>query len=126
MDIEEKIDFRDELDTEIDDFFCEVCKYYLEGTPIWTVNRIYFRYDSFKYYSVGMLGITVSDGHETYKSFKVSSDILRTDDWKSIVDNRFIEEQKELNAKNAFSLAKSEAIEREQFELLSKKYGTAT
>jgi hypothetical protein len=93
---------------------------------MWTINQRYYGYNSYEYYAPGGLEITVSNGHEIYKTFKVSSDILRTDDWKPIVDNRFIEEQKELNAKNAISLAKSEAIEREQFELLSKKYGAAT
>jgi hypothetical protein len=71
-----------------------------------------------------VLEITVSNRHNNYEFFKVSSDILRTDDWKPIVDNRFIEEKKELVAKTAVSLAKTEAIEREQLELLSKKYST--
>ena len=124
MNIEEKIDARDELDTAIDDFFCEVCKYYLEGTPTWTINQSYYGYHSFEYCAPGVLEITLSDRHENYRLFKVSSDILRTDDWKPIVDRRFLEEKKELNAKTAVSLAKTEAIEREQFELLSKKYGT--
>jgi hypothetical protein len=123
MNIEEKIDTRDELDTEIDDFFSEVCKYYLEGTPTWTMNRSYYGYNSYEYYAPGVLEITVSTGHGIYEVFKVSSDILRIADWKPIVDRLFLEEKKELNAKTAVSLAKTEAREREQFEILDKKYG---
>ena len=124
MNIEGKIDARDELDTEIDDFFCEVCKYYLEGTPMWAINQSYYSYDSFEYCAPGVLEITVSNGHVIYKVFKVSSDILRIANWKPIVDRLFLEEKKDLNSTTAGSLAKTEAIEREQFELLRKKYGT--
>ena len=122
MNIKEKIDARDELDTEIDDFFTEVCEYYLEGTPTWTMNQSYYSYSSFEYCAPGVLEITVSDRYDNYEFFKVSSDIVRIANWKPIVDRQFIEEKKELNAKNAISLAKSEAIEREQFKLLRKKY----
>ena len=126
MNIVEKIVFRDELDTEIDDFFTEVCEYYLEGTPTWTINQSYYSYHSFEYYAMGVLEIALSDRHENYRGFTVSSDILRIADWKPIVDRQFIEEQKELNAKTVFSLAKKEAMEREQFEILNKKYGAST
>jgi hypothetical protein len=123
MNIKEKINVRDKIDTEIDDFFCEVCEYYLEGTPTWTMNQGYYSYSSFEYYASGVLEITVSNRHDNYELFKVSSNILRIADWKPIVDERFVEEQKELEAKTAISRTKQEAIERKQFELLSKKYG---
>jgi hypothetical protein len=126
MNIDEKIDALEKLDTEIEEFFCRVCKYYLQGSPTCTVIRSGYEYVNFTYCNPGMLKINISDRYENYSSFKVSSDILTHENWVPILDNMFIEEQKELDVKSALNREKRETKEREEFERLNKKYGMVT
>jgi hypothetical protein len=123
----EKIDLRDELNDQIEDFFAEVCNFYLDNSLKWSniVNKTSYSYSSFSYShkKKNTLTITLSTRWEDYDEFDVSADILIVEDWKTLLDDVFKEEREKIQIDAAARKAKKEAQEREQLKILQEKYG---
>ena len=126
MKMSEKIDLRDELTDQIEQFFSDVCNFYLDNSPEWSnsVNKTSYRYSSFSYShkKKNTLTVTLSTTWHDYVDFDVSADILIVEDWKTLLDDVFEEECEKIQSDAEAHKEMKKRQELKQLKILQEKY----